>query len=320
MKVSVWNRDLSDGYLRRVTQLGADCIDFGRGDAFPGVKERGYPDLDEMLKIKQRIRSWGLDINRVTLPDITERFVKGLPDAEEELENTCTALMVFGRAGIPIARQRFARDTFPGLTTRYQAVHRGGYVSRGESVKRTGKGPAPMSQQELEEWWERFCQVYTRLVPIAEDYDVKLAIHPSDTPNPGTPLGSLGFHRVIDAFPSRNVGYLYCVGTRAEAGGSSLVLDEINNYGRKDRIFMVHFRNVRGSLATAGGFEETLLDDGDVNMFRILLELDKVGFDGCLNPDHIPRIEGDRDHASLGLAYSIGYIKALLAALAALPR
>ena len=97
------------------------------------------------------------------------------------------------------------------------------------------------------------------------------------------------------------------------------MLSEINNYGRKGRIFMIHLRNVRGSLATAGGFEEALLDDGDMNLFKLLLELRKVGFDGCINPDHIPGIEGDGDDAHQGLAYSVGYIKALLAALAGMP-
>ena len=90
-------------------------------------------------------------------------------------------------------------------------------------------------------------------MPIAEAYDIKLAIHPSDIPLPDTPFGTLGFHRVIDAFPSPNVGYLYCCGTRAEAGGLPLVLDEIQNYGRKGRIFMVHFRNVRGSSGDRRG-------------------------------------------------------------------
>ena len=78
---------------------------------------------------------------------------------------------------------------------------------------------------------------------------------------------------------------------------------------------MIHLRNVRASLATAQAFEEVLLDDGDMNMFKVLLELQKIGFDGCVNPDHIPNIEG----GSSGLAYSIGYIKALLASLAAKP-
>jgi mannonate dehydratase len=317
MKISVWHRNFEDSYLRQVTQLGANCLDFGQGDAFPGVKEQGYPDLDALLTIQKRIRSWGLDINRVTLPNITERFMQGLPGGEEELENACKALRVFGEAGVPLARQRFAGDAFPAGTPHYQSVHRGGYVSRGELRQEAQLTPPPT--EEIERWWGRFCEVYARLVPIAEDYDIKLTVHPSDTPYPGTPLDSLGFHRVIDAFPSKQVGYLYCIGTRAEAGGSALVLDEINNYGRKGRIFMVHFRNVRGSLATAGGFEEVLLDDGDMNMFKILLELHKVGFDGCLNPDHIPALEGDYDHTSLGLAYSVGYIKALLAALAGLP-
>ena len=67
-KISVWHGNLSESYLRYVTQLGVDCLDFGSGDSFPGVKEQGYPALDEVLKIKKQIRSWGLDINRVTLP------------------------------------------------------------------------------------------------------------------------------------------------------------------------------------------------------------------------------------------------------------
>ena len=312
MRISVWDSGLSDSYLRQVTQLGVDCIDFGSAGAFPSVKEQGYPDLDELLRIRKRIRSWGLDINRVTLPDITERFMKGLPDSEKELESTCNALKVFGEAGVPVARQRFAGDTFNYVMIRYRSVHRGGYTSRGESRTLMKDPPETPTREELEEWWKRFCEVYGALIPIAEEYDVKLAIHPSDTPNPDTPLGSLGYHRVIDAFPSRNVGYLYCVGTRAEAGGTPLVMDEINNYGRKNRIFLVHFRNIRGSLATAGAFEEVLLDDGDMNMFKILLELQKIGFSGCLNPDHIPSLEGN-----VGLAYSVGYIKALLAALGA---
>ena len=181
----------------------------------------------------------------------------------------------------------------------------------------------PPGAEELERWWERFCLVYSRLVPIADELGIKLAMHPSDVPLPDTPFGGLGFHRIIDAFPSRRVGYLYCCGTRAEAGSLPLVLDEIHNYGRKGRIFMVHFRNVRGSLATAGAYEETALDDGDMNMFKIILELDRVGFDGCINPDHIPIMEGDYADGMggpqvsyQGLSYAVGYIKALLAALA----
>ena len=74
-KISVWHGDLSEEYLRYVTQLGIDCLDCGTGNYFPGLDEQGYPGLDELLKIKKKVRSWGLDFNRVTLPDITDKFM-----------------------------------------------------------------------------------------------------------------------------------------------------------------------------------------------------------------------------------------------------
>jgi len=53
-----------------------------------------------------------------------------------------------------------------------------------------------------------------------------------------------------------------------------------------------------------------------MNMFKILLELRRIGFDGCLNPDHCPALEGDDNSTKHSLAYAVGYIKAMLAALA----
>ncbi len=315
MRISVWHGDMSDDYLKTVTQLGAEAIDCGRGDWFPGVKEQGYPDLDELLKIKKKVHSYGLEINRVTLPDITDVFMKDQDGAEAELENTCNALKVFAEAGVNMVRQRFEGDTYPERLTRSNTPHRGGYVSRSESAWQTRDLPPPPSQEEIQGWWDHFCMVYDRLVPLAEEHNIRIALHPSDTPLPDTPFGGIGFHRVIDAYPSQKVGYLYCCGTRSEAGGLPLVLDELHNYGRKGRLFMIHLRNTRGSLATAGGFEEVLLDDGDMNMFKILVELKKVGFDGYLNPDHIPPIHGDTTSSYQGLAYSVGYMKALFAAL-----
>ncbi|MFD0693336.1 mannonate dehydratase [Paenibacillus sp. GCM10027628] len=332
MKISVTVNtcDLTDLDLKQMCQLGVDVVDFGKGSSFPGVKEQGYPDLDQLFKLRKRVRSFGLDMNRVTLPDFTERFMNQLPGSEKELEHSALAVKVFGEAGLPIARQRFAGDTVPVLTSGYKAMQRGGAVARGESLGLMKHKPDIPGLEERERWWSRFTEAFRTLVPLAEDYNVKLTVHPSDTPNHGTPFGGLGFHRIIDAFPNKNVGFVYCVGTRAEEGGSSLVMDEINHYGRKGKIFLVHLRNVRGSLPTAGAFEEALLDDGDLNVFKILLELRKVGYEGCINPDHITQLEGDSvdldqswahsgigwKSSSIGWGYSIGYVRALLAALA----
>ena len=148
-RISVGCGDLSDRYLKQITQLGADCVDFGSGDFFPGVKEQGYPDLDELLKIKKKIHSWGLRLNRVTLPDITEKFMGDEDGSEVELENTEQAMRVFGEAGMPIARQRFEGDTFNHLITFYRSVHRAGFRGSGGSRWLTGDQPKPRSEAEL---------------------------------------------------------------------------------------------------------------------------------------------------------------------------
>jgi mannonate dehydratase len=322
VSISVTTCELLDSDLKQMSQLGVDCIDFALGSSFPGVHEQGYPDLDQLLQLKRRIRSYGMEINRVTLPDITEDFMLDQPGTESQLDHACSAIKVFGEAGISLVRQRFAGDVFPYMSENYTAVHRGGSTARGESIKRNLEHQPP-TQEQMTQWWNRFDMVFGKLVPLAEEYNLSLAVHPSDTPHHNTPFGGLGFHRVIDSFPSRNVGLVYCVGTRGEAGGTPLVLDEIYQYGRKNRIFLVHFRNVRGSLATAGAFEEALLDDGHMNMAKILLALHKVGYNGCINPDHITTLEMDRANLNrsqsnmgwVGWAYAIGYIKALLAAL-----
>jgi mannonate dehydratase len=224
-------------------------------------------------------------------------------------------LKAFGEAEVPLARQRFVGETVDWAVTHYRSVHRGGYCSRGERFDSSRLQQEAFTKEETEDWWRRFRLVYERLVPIAEEHDVKLAIHPSDPPLTDAPLDTSGFNRVVKEYPSRVVGYIYCCGTRGEAGGLPLVLNEIRNYGREGRIFQVHFRNVKGNLASSSEFEETLLDDGDMSMFRILQALKEVNFCGCLNPDHIPTVEGDGKQVHHGLAYSVGYIKAQIAAL-----
>jgi len=320
VKVVIWEGDLSEDYLRWASQIGADGIDISNTQVLPGMREPGYPDLEKLLELTRRVRRLGLGIYRFTLPS-PRRHMLGQPGGEEELSSLCKTIECLGEASIPIARPTFLYEALP-INTTHQAEFRGGYTMRGFSLALREKQLAENPQSlpfTPDEFWARCKQVYERIIPAAEDACVNLALHPSDSPLPGAPFDSLGWNHVLDAFPSPRNGLLYCVGTRHEAGGASLVLDEINKYGRKGKIFHVHFRNVRGSLATTGGFEEVLLDDGDMNMFEVLLALDSVGYDGGLNPDHMPRLAGDTPDAKMALAYSVGYVKALLAALEALP-
>ena len=314
IRLAGWCHDLTDANFKRLSQLGVDCCD---GMPLP-TDDRGVFDLDEALNLKNRIHSWGMQVNRISLPPFSKVFMDEEDGADEEADAVCDSLRVLGEAGYPLGRVHFEYTTYGWMTGDYTASHRGGYQARGGSLA-FSEDKSPPTAEVQEQRWQRVCAAYERLVPSAEENGVRLMMHPSDPPNADALFGGLNFHRLIDAFPSPSVGYLYCCGTRAQAGGLPLVLEEVHNYGRKGKLFEVHFRNVRASFATAGGFEETLLDDGDMNMFKILLELRRIGFDGCLNPDHYPMLEGDVkqvDGNRQSFAYSVGYIKALLAALA----
>src|SRR5699024_1770143 len=139
----------------------------------------------------KRIRSWGMDINRVTLPNITKACMDNENASELELENSINAIKVFGEANIKIVRQRFAGDVFYGRSQPYQAIQRGGAISRGESIGLLKEKIDTPSMEELEKWWGSFQRAYKEMVPIAQDCDVNIAMHPSDTPHPDSPFGGL---------------------------------------------------------------------------------------------------------------------------------
>jgi mannonate dehydratase len=84
------------------------------------------------------------------------------------------------------------------------------------------------------------------------------------------------------------------------------VLETIRHFGGQGKIFKVHFRNVDAPLPH---FVETFLDNGYMDMYKIMKALREVHFDGAVIADHVPGMVGGPRAAT---AYSIGYMRALL--------
>ncbi len=89
------------------------------------------------------------------------------------------------------------------------------------------------------------------------------------------------------------------------------VIETIRHFGKHGKIFKVHFRNVDAPLPH---FVESFINNGYMDMRPVLQELQAVGFEGIMMPDHVPQIGGNDQ---IGIAYSIGYMQALLAGVAA---
>ena len=103
MKVLMRQRDLSDEYIQFAAQIGADGFDIHNAESIPGLVEQGYPDLEQLTKLKERVNAAGLNIYRVA-PAEPQKFLTGKPGGEEELDNLCKSLEIFGQVGSPLCR------------------------------------------------------------------------------------------------------------------------------------------------------------------------------------------------------------------------
>ena len=86
------------------------------------------------------------------------------------------------------------------------------------------------------------------------------------------------------------------------------VYDAVDRYSWQGRLAYAHLRNITGKVPH---YRETFIDDGDIDMVRVLRILKKNGFDGVIIPDHTPQLTcGAPWHA--GMAYALGYLQAAL--------
>lgn len=168
--------------------------------------------------------------------------------------------------------------------------------------------------------WARLEWFLNELVPVAEEAGVRLAAHPDDPPVE-TLRGTARlvnthakYDRLLDIRPSRANALEFCIGSLAEMTEGD-VYEATRHYAGRDALAYVHFRNVRGKVPD---YVETFVDDGDVDMARIVRVLHESGFDGVLVPDHVPDFDCPGPWFA-GNAYTIGYMKALIRQITADP-
>ena len=149
---------------------------------------------------------------------------------------------------------------------------------------------------------------------------MRIGIHPDDPPVPelgGVPrciFGNFdGYTRALEIANSPNIGVCLCAGTWME-GGKQMgkdVFEAARAFAKMDKLWKIHFRNVSGPIPY---FVETFVDNGYTDMLKLMKTLYEVDFRGAVIADHVPTMVGG---PRVGWAYSIGYIKALLAAVSA---
>ncbi|MGH2370088.1 MAG: mannonate dehydratase, partial [Chloroflexota bacterium] len=287
---------------------------------------------EELRDLKAAINAEGLEMAAIENfePEHWHDVLLDGPRKEEQMAGLKTIIRNMGQAGIPVMGYNFSYAGVWGRASGPWA--RGGAKSVGYieelappqdpipngTVWNTVYDPnAPegnLGRVTQEQLWSRFEWFLKELVPVAEEANVRLALHPDDPPLPelrGTARLVYKpeiYQRVLDLVPSHYNACEFCQGTISEMVGEMDVYQAIEAYAGQGKIAYVHFRNVKGTVPS---YYEMFVDDGDVDMVKALRLYHQHGFDGVLIPDHTPGLECAAPwHA--GMAYALGWMRGVI--------
>lgn len=325
------------------THLVVHLVDYFRqGQGNPGDNQptggsggwgrAGDPDrlwsVEELATLKHLINAAGLHLEAIENFDPAhwhDVLLDG-PRKAEQIENVKTILRRLGEVGIPVVGYNFSiagvagRVTGPFARGNALSVGMDGVddtpVQRGmvwNMVHDPDAPPGVLPEIDAEELWRRLEEFLKAVLPTAQEAGVRLAAHPDDPPvprlrrQPRLVYQPSLYQRLIDIDPSPANMLEFCIGTLAEMTEGD-IYEAVEQYSRQGRIAYVHLRNVTGK---APHYRETFIDDGDVDIARVLSILQRNGFEGVVIPDHAPQMSCAASwHA--GMAHTLGFVAGVL--------
>ena len=331
-------RTFTDDNLAFAKQLGVShiMVHIPTPEMLPSSKD-GIWSCQDLLALRTHVEGFGLQLEAIEnfQPAHWYKILLDRPDKAAQMENIKTIIRNMGKAGIPIMGYNFSIAAVAGRKNLPKA--RGGAVSPVFNVAdmedfdtpiphgyawgaQVEENPPPgdIGEVTLADMWARYDYFLDEILPVAEEAGVKMAIHPDDPPMQSMRRVSrimVTTERYDESFqkhPSPANMVEFCQGTFAEMPyGDDYVYDAIDHFTAMNKIAYVHFRNVRGKLPT---YYEEFIDTGDVDMLRAMKIYKKNNYTGMIIPDHVPQMRVGEPWAA-GVAYAIGYMRALCKAL-----
>ena len=300
---------------------------------------------ESIARLKELTEKSGLHFEVIESVPVHEDIKLGKPSRDRYIDNYCENIRRLGEAGIKCICYNFM-PVFDWTRTQLDHVLPDGSTSlvyykeqvekvnplESESDLTLPGWDASYSRDELkavvaeynrmteEDLWENLRYFLERVIPVAAEYDVNMAIHDDD------PCWSIfGLPRIItceknlDRFlklvDDPHNGLTLCTGSLGCSADNDVV-HMAEKYARMGRIHFVHLRNVQ---ILDGGFEERAHYSpcGSLDMLAIVKALHDGGFDGYVRPDHGRMIWGETGRAGYGLydrALGAAYINGLFEA------
>jgi mannonate dehydratase len=325
MKLGCQSAPTNDTHLKYLARYGVRNI-----CGYPEIADgRLYATAEELGRMRDLADKNGIAIDCVAPPFLASSHIDKekhpaimlaqSPERDRDIESLQTLIKNCAQAGLPSIKYNMS---ILGV------VRTGRSPGRGDASYSTWKlaesHPNPpltrAGRVDADMFWERITYFLERVIPVANEYKIRMACHPHD---PGMPpegyqgvdrvLGTVdGLKKFVAIKESPYHGLNFCQGTVSEMlnDPGKEILDAIRYFGSRNKIFNVHFRNIRGHR---NDFVEVFPDEGDVNFVQAIQVYKEVGYPYLLMPDHVPVAANDPNGLQ-SFAFAYGYIRALIQA------
>ena len=270
----------------------------------------------------------GLEFEVVESVPVPEAIKLGTADRDRLIDNYCENVRRCGKHGVKVICYNFM-PVFDWTRTQLDKLGSDGSTSlvmywdqlknidpSSDSIELPG-WDASYSKDEMAQLlkayralgedglWENFEYFLKKVIPVAEEAGVKMAIHPDDPPYsifgiPRIITCEKNLDRMMKVVDSPANGITFCTGSLGAAASNDLVA-MAGKYAKMGRIHFVHFRNILNM--EDGSFEETAHRSacGSLDMYAIAKALIENGFDGYIRPDHGRMIWDENGRPGYGL-------------------
>jgi len=316
----------NDTHLKFLSRYGVKHI-----CGYPEIADgRIYATVDELSRMKDLAAKNNIEIECVGPPVLESSHIDRekhpaimlakSPERDRDIESLQTMIRNCAQVGLPAIKYNMS---ILGVLRTGRTPGRGdASYSQWKLAEAHPKTPLTIAGQvDADRFWERITYFLDRIIPVANEYKVRMACHPQD---PGVPpegyqgvdrvLGTVdGLKKFIAIRESPYHGLNFCQGTVSEmlADPGKEIYDVIRYFGSRKKIFNVHFRNIRGHR---NDFVEVYPDEGDVDMVKAIQVYREVEYPYMLMPDHVPQAQNDPGGLQ-SFAFSYGYIQGLIQSL-----
>ncbi len=325
MKLGCQSKPTNDVHLKYLARYGVRHI-----CGYPETSEgRIASTVDELSRMKDLAEKNGIEVLCVGPPALESTHIDNekhpaimlaeSPERDRDIEQFQMLIRNCAKTGLPSIKYNMS---ILGVLRTGRVPGRGD-ASYSRWDLKNAKPKTPLTKAghvDADRFWERITYFLDRVIPVANEYKIRMACHPQD---PGVPpegyqgvdrvLGTVdGMKRFISIRESEYHGLNFCQGTVSEmlADPGKEIFEVIRYFGTRKKIFNVHFRNIRGHR---DDFTEVYPDEGDVDMWKAIQVYKEIGYPYMLMPDHVPEAPGDTDGLQ-SFAYCYGYIRALIQA------